>query len=426
MPPSALQKITHHLSSLLQLAAHRYAFTKNPKWRHATQDWMIPLDPVVDLMMHSVGLILLSKPGIMVVHLSGSYLGDELNYNHRPNIQGLHAVVAQLTANVKHLSEVKGTVEQIIGELQERGEQKLTTSRMNSNHHAVLKSIIQPLYFQLCGIKCDGTKANHIAALVAVKPLKNRQSFELSTKGLQIWHPNWLGKVDDVLNAKFIKEVMDHVFNNEKRAKELHSDQGTCKVKVRLEQGCQQAQCVTLLDVRWHYNMKLSLVTKDNEVSKDTLQQRKDAEVGQSANKVVGHAWRSIDYVAFLHWLSLHAMKQQQHTIEEPAVDQEPQCKQHRTTKKQHKQVFNIAPKYLNCDKPSTKGVIFKAMVNKGWYDQHPDTVVHEGVDWLKGFYSHINQSELFEADTTYLKELDTWLKEEAAGEYLGSDEEDE
>ncbi|KAL4067322.1 hypothetical protein V8B97DRAFT_2025152 [Scleroderma yunnanense] len=361
---------------------------------------------------------------------SGSYLGDELNYNHRPNIQGLHAVVAQLTANVKHLSEVKdsmqeqlSTVEQIIGELQERGEQKLTTSRMNSNHHAVLKSIIQPLYFQLCGIKCDGTKANHIAALVAVKPLKNRQSFELSTKGLQIWHPNWLGKVDDVLNAKFIKEVMDHVFNNEKRAKELHSDQGTCKARTGLSTSpmCHSAAALILMD----FGSDI-LTCEDNEVSKDTLQQRKDAEVGQSANKVVGHAWRSIDYVAFLHWLSLHAMKQQQHTIEEPAVDQEPQCKQHRTTKKQHKQVFNIAPKYLNRDKPSTKGVIFKAMVNKGWYDQHPDTVVHEGIDWLKGFYSHINQSELFEVDTTYLKELDTWLKEEAAGEYLGSDEEDE
>ncbi|KAL4061782.1 hypothetical protein V8B97DRAFT_1855435, partial [Scleroderma yunnanense] len=108
---------------------------------------------------------------------SGSYLGDELSYDHGPNIQGLHAVVAQLTANVKHLSEVKGNmqeqlssiteenralvarleaVEQIVGELQERGEQKLTTSRTNSNHHAVLKSIIQPLYFQLCGIECDG------------------------------------------------------------------------------------------------------------------------------------------------------------------------------------------------------------------------------------------------------------------------------
>ncbi|KAL4064279.1 hypothetical protein V8B97DRAFT_2077175 [Scleroderma yunnanense] len=355
---------------------------------------------------------------------SGSYLGDELNYDHRPNIQGLHAVIAQLMANVKHLSEVKGsmqeqlssvteeTVEQIAGELQERGEQKLTTSRMNLNHHAVLKSIIQPLYFQLCRIECDGTKANHVAALVAV---------------------------DDVLNAKFIKEVMDCVFNNEKsqrentqlktipdksfnlvtitncikiyfqtvhkRAKELHRDQGTYKVKVALqyETECGNQGVAALILMNFGSDI---LTCKDNE----------DAEVGQSTNKVAGHVWRSIDYIAFLHWLSLCAMKQQKHTIKEPAVDQEPQHKRHT----QHKWVFDIALKYLNCDKLSTIGVIFKAMVDEGWYDQHPDTVVHKGVNWLKGFYSYINQSELFKADATYLKEF----KVEVAGEYLGSDEE--
>ncbi|KAL4069607.1 hypothetical protein V8B97DRAFT_1918124 [Scleroderma yunnanense] len=99
----------------------------------------------------------------------------------------------------------------------------------------------------------------------------------------------------------------------------------------------------------------------------------------------------------------LCAMTQQQHTTEELSVDQEPQHKWHRTTKKQHKRVFNIALKHLNHDKLSTNGMIFKVMVNKGWYDQHPDTVIHEGINWLKGFYSYINQSELFKANTMYL-----------------------
>ncbi|KAL4070797.1 hypothetical protein J3A83DRAFT_4188736 [Scleroderma citrinum] len=135
-----------------------------------------------------------------------------------------------------------------------------------------------------------------------------------------------------------------------------------------------------LLDVRWHCNTKMSPVTKVWQPSSSQISDLmflpartmrlarilSDAEVGQSANRVVGHAWRSID------------------------------------------------------------GAIFKEMVDKGWYDQHPDMVVHKGVNWLKEFYSHINQSELFEVDITYLKESDTWLKEEAAGEYLGSDEEDE
>ncbi|KAL4061858.1 hypothetical protein V8B97DRAFT_2027069 [Scleroderma yunnanense] len=367
--------------------------------------------------------------------------------------------------NIKHLSEVKGNmqeklssiteenqalvvclnaVEQIVDELQERGEQRLIASRMNSNHHA---SIIQLLYFQLCGIECDGTKANYVAALVAVKPLENKQPFKLLTEGLQIWHPNWLGKVDDELNAEFIKEVGNHVFNNEKsqgeniqlktipdksfnlatitdcRAKELYSNQGIYKVKARLEQGHQQAQHVIVAvaqhKVALQYKKESSnqgtaaliltdfrsdiLTCEDNEASENTLQQRKDAEVGQSTNKVVGHAWRSINHVAFLCWLSLCAMTQQQHTTEELSVDQEPQHKWHRTTKKQHKRVFNIALKHLNHDKLSTNGMIFKVMVNKRWYDQHPDTVIHEGINWLKGFYSYINQSELFKANTMYL-----------------------
>jgi hypothetical protein len=30
------------------------------------------------------------------------------------------------------------------------------------------------------------------------------------------WCPNWLGHVSNDVNAKFIKEIIDHVYNNEK------------------------------------------------------------------------------------------------------------------------------------------------------------------------------------------------------------------
>ncbi|KAI6043721.1 hypothetical protein EDC04DRAFT_2890648 [Pisolithus marmoratus] len=87
---------------------------------------------------------------------------------------------------------------------------------MSVNNHVILKLIIQLLFSQLCGIDCDASKKNCIAALVAVKPLNNQQPFKLSSKATQIWHLNWLGKVDDNLNVKFLKEVADCMYNNEK------------------------------------------------------------------------------------------------------------------------------------------------------------------------------------------------------------------
>ncbi|KIO11443.1 hypothetical protein M404DRAFT_20874 [Pisolithus tinctorius Marx 270] len=167
----------------------------------------------------------------------------------------------------------------------------------------------------------------------------------------------------------------------------------------------------------------------DDEVSDDTLQRRKDAEVGQSANWVVGQAWRSVDYVAFLRYLSLHATKQWQDVTEDlnantSNTNQEPQRKRRKTTKKVHKRVFDVAPKHLSRDMPPAKAMVFRAMVDERWLDEHPGMVVHEGISWLKGFYSRVNQEELFEADATYLKELDEWLK--TSNENGSSDDENE
>ncbi|KAL4070064.1 hypothetical protein V8B97DRAFT_2024378 [Scleroderma yunnanense] len=128
-------------------------------------------------------------------------------YDHKPNTQGLNVVIVQLTANIKHLSEAKTSmeeeltcikgennslalhlesIEETLGELQESiGQQKQTSSRTNSNHHAVLKSIIQLLFSQFY-------------------------------EGTWIWHPDWLSKVNDEINMKFIKELVKCAFNNEK------------------------------------------------------------------------------------------------------------------------------------------------------------------------------------------------------------------
>ncbi|KAL4063512.1 hypothetical protein V8B97DRAFT_2085175 [Scleroderma yunnanense] len=393
-----------------------------------------------------------------------------MSYTWGPTLEGLNAVIVQLTANIKHLSEAKTSMEEELTHIKGENNSLALSTEANSikdelNHHAVLKSIIQLLFFQFCGVNCDGTRKKHTVALAVVKQLGDKQLYELTDDGMQIWHPDWLGKVNAEINMKFIKELAKCAFNNDKaqreqtqlkfipdksfsmtiiidcvktyfqlihkRAKDLNSNQGACRIKARLEKSCQQAQCVTVA-AAWHKaallyeqesgnqgtaaliltNLESDIPTcNDDKVSKDTLQQRKDAE-----------------YVTFLCSLSLCAMKQQQDVNDEPEsrqVAQEPQCKQCRTTKKLHKHVFDVGPKHLSHYPPQAKAMVFKVMVDDKWYDEHLDMVVHEGINWLKGFYSHANTQDLFEVDMTYLKELDDWLKTEALGQYGSSEDEE-
>lgn len=100
-----------------------------------------------------------------------------------------------------------------------------------------------------------------------------------------------------------------------KRAKELHSDQGTRKFEARLEYSRQRARRVTvstpvwemiissdlarcrllLLGVRQHHNMKKKAAIWVPKHSLIPISGLTFSLVGQSANKVVGYAWRSVD-----------------------------------------------------------------------------------------------------------------------------------
>ncbi|KAL4077005.1 hypothetical protein V8B97DRAFT_2021663 [Scleroderma yunnanense] len=220
----------------------------------------------------------------------------------------LHSNLGENNSLALHLE----SIEETLGELQESvGQQKQTLSRMNSNHHAVLKSIIQPLFSQFCEKKCT-------AALAVVKPPRDKQLYELTDEGMQIWHPDWLGKVDDKINVKFIKELAECAFNNEKaqrkqtqlksipdKAKDLNSDQGACRIKAVLlyeqESGNQGAAALILTDL-----------------GSDILTCNDD---------------------------------------------------------KLHKHVFDIGPKHLSCYLPKAKAMVFKAMVDDRWYDKHLDMV---------------------------------------------------
>ncbi|KIN97962.1 hypothetical protein M404DRAFT_158855 [Pisolithus tinctorius Marx 270] len=162
-------------------------------------------------------------------------------------MHSLQATVMQIMVDIRNLTEGKmnleeeltrlkednkmvtshlDALEQSFAELQEKGEVALkqASSRTSSNDHTAVKSIIQPLFCQLCGIDCSHSKKVHVAALAAVKPLDSGEPLELTAEGVKIWHPNWLGQVDDKLNAKFIEEVTERVYNNEKVAVPLFNN----------------------------------------------------------------------------------------------------------------------------------------------------------------------------------------------------------
>jgi hypothetical protein len=47
------------------------------------------------------------------------------------------------------------------------------------------------------------------------KPLGNREPHEMVSTRI-VWHPNWLGNVNDDVNALYIKEIVNLVWENEK------------------------------------------------------------------------------------------------------------------------------------------------------------------------------------------------------------------
>ena len=106
-----------------------------------------------------------------------------------------------------------------------------------------------------------------------------------------------------------------------------------------------------------------------------------------------------------------------QDELNEPVKDQEHPPKRRRTTRKHHKQVFDLAPKYLK-NMPPQKPVM-KAMVDEVWRQKHPEMEFIEltGIDWLAGFYSRVKKEELYDADVDYLRELDEYLKSQAQSE---------
>ncbi|KAG1856440.1 hypothetical protein F4604DRAFT_1931869 [Suillus subluteus] len=301
--------------------------------------------------------------------------------------------------------------------------------------------------------------------------------------GGKTWHPNWLGHVDEVVNAMFIKEIIERVYNNEKCRREspnlkgevpdedfnmqviiqctkdyfrnIHK-QAMCrsdaskaqKAEQKKEHGCQRARhaavtksrhataviyeketgregAVAMIDTDFASDV---LSYSEDDLSEDTLTRRAKSGAGNSANMVVGLEWRSIDYVAFLRFLTLRQMRWNNRAttadIDETSTIQPPKkCRKTAEggtrSKRIVKKTFDISPEQMNDDAPSSakKNLPFENMVADSWKTSHPDMEMLEGVLWLKGFWASLTRDDLIKEDYEYLEELREWHKVEKGDE---------
>jgi hypothetical protein len=66
----------------------------------------------------------------------------------------------------------------------------------------------------MCGVEESGHRGKRTDELCRVAPLESGAPFEI-VEDKEVWHPVWEGKIDDGINAQFIKAAADRIWDNE-------------------------------------------------------------------------------------------------------------------------------------------------------------------------------------------------------------------
>ncbi|KAG1854602.1 hypothetical protein F4604DRAFT_1932666 [Suillus subluteus] len=317
--------------------------------------------------------------------------GSYMNQPSPDPSANLHSMVAQVVSQIHRLTEALGqhtnqdalmnaclqkvlerldAAEKKIEKLENEGTDKgkppkKAATKKISNDHPILKPLIHPIFFELCGVDPSLGKV--------------KEPFEILIEGgPKVWHPNWLGKIDSAVNAKFVQEVVDHVWNNEMNLRSTSSkgeipdddfsrpiitecangywrnihkqvdDKSSAekvdkaeKRKITLCQcGCRQhvtkirrkaalqyeketgnKDAIAMIDTDYASE---TLTCDEATLSDDSKMRRQDAGVGKAAKKVIGFQWRNPDLVAFFRFLTLKSMQDDGGSDDEEAVEDPP------------------------------------------------------------------------------------------------------
>ncbi|KAG1793226.1 hypothetical protein EV424DRAFT_1354276 [Suillus variegatus] len=360
---------------------------------------------------------------------------------------------AQVQSLQGEMQGLKGEIAQLKEEYESgkaAGNKKVTTRNI-SNDHPKLKMIIHPMFPDLCNISRSLGKSARARLLNTVKPLESGEAYkEVDMK--KIWYPNWKGNVDDGVNAAFIQEVVDLVWDNEKRLREdpnskseiqdadydrqlitdctkayfrnihkqfleHHDNDKARKATERKNQGLAaftSSNTEAFEKESGHHGVLAMIDTdfvsdvlsygSDTDLTEDTLKRRRDADVGK----------------AFGRWLSFKKSK----VNKGPGEEEAPAPKRRKVVeKKVVKSTFDLAPNKMHSEPPLSgkKTIPFRSMVSEKWLKKNPGTVLLDGGEWLCGFYGRLKEGDIHKDDARFLEELNEWHEKDESS----SDEED-
>ncbi|KAF8835077.1 hypothetical protein BDN67DRAFT_876584, partial [Paxillus ammoniavirescens] len=335
------------------------------------------------------------------------------------------------------------------------------SSKNVSNQHPKLKAIIHPLFFELCGVERLAKQDERIQTLVDnLEPLPNDLPFS--------------SKIDHAVNARFINEIVDRVWENETAlcnnpngkpelpdaaynkdviikmtksywrnlqmqvkaradpAKFLKLQDKQCNTRRRARRSLianRRRQAVAGFELKYNVQGAAAMIDtdfgsdylsfNDSSLSEDSRKRRKDQDAPTNGWMKVGLRWHSLDYVIFLIELDsiVKAHPTTQHSSTSTA-NAAPPAKHRKTTKKGDTSTksFSVHPSKMS-DKPPQSGkaqptIPFKPMMRKAWLTANPSVEVLEGMAWLQGFHARAKKGELAAKDRAYLGELAEWIAE--------------
>ncbi|KAG1846973.1 hypothetical protein DFJ58DRAFT_730303 [Suillus subalutaceus] len=195
------------------------------------------------------------------------------------------------------------------------------------------------------------------------------------------------------------------------------------KAAIKFEEETGNHGAVAIIDTDFASDI---LSCGESDLSDDSKMRRQEAEVGKTANRVVGFQWRSVDDSSSEvakdvavdpptvqdDQMSAAADNVAESRTERPSKRRKTVTRALTRPEKMHKKVWDVAPDKLSDRKPASgkNSAPFANMVSNEWKEEHHDMKVLEGVPWLKGFYEQLKDSDdILEEDRTYLQELDEW-----------------
>ncbi|KIK39334.1 hypothetical protein CY34DRAFT_108266 [Suillus luteus UH-Slu-Lm8-n1] len=365
---------------------------------------------------------------------------DSMNHIIQRSFQQLLTEIQQINArltgvessnqiilgNQQALNECMQELQESLDATMASGVAKSTAGKKNiSNQHPALKPIIQPIFFELCGIDMKTACTDRTELLAKNLPLANGDAYE-TVDGIHVWRLHWAGKIDDKSlrnDARKKGEMKDEDYDRtvistiaksywQNLSQQIASHAANCRREAvpDFEKSHGHQGSVALIDTDYGSDY---VSYDEGELSPDSVERRKDQSQGKGSRKVIGLEWRSSVVLDEIH----RHRKSGEFKGGEQDGPAEPSAKRRKITKPKdvHKTTFEAHPSQMSSHllKSGKSTVLFNTMVNAAWLNKHKEVKVVEGAEWLKDFRKSIREEDLAAEDKKYLDELEEWNTDE-------------